>query len=303
MMGKKNKDKWNPALPPILSVVIPCYNSAKTIEACLASLERQKKTLPYEIIVVDSSTDQTPTLIREKFPRVKLIHLDQQVYPGAGRNIGVNKARGEIIAFIDSDCVATEDWLRKGLEAIQQGYSVVGGSVWNGNPGWISWADYFLTFNEFMPTMPWREVTFMPTCNFFITKRAFQKAGSFREDILAGEDTLFCYTVSKNYRMLFEPALQVSHSNREHFRKFIYHHQNFGKYSAYVRKHADIPGKNLVRNPALAAAAPFARTVRIGWRMLRHNLRHLPVFMASSPLLFCGTIAWSYGFIQEAWKK
>lgn len=287
----------------LVSVVIPSYNSEKHIENCLASLQQQKTVVAYEVIVIDSSTDATPAIIREKFPAVKLIHLDQQTYPGAGRNIGVNRALGEIIAFIDSDCVAAEDWLETGLETIRKGYFVVGGSVLNANPGIISWPDYFLTFNEFMPSMPRRGVQFMPTCNFFITKSAFQKVGGFREDLLAGEDTLFCYAASKNYRMLFEPALQVSHSNRERWKDFIHHHQNFGKHSAYVRKYADIPGKDLVRHPLLAVAAPLARTARIGWRMVRHNSRRLPIFLVSLPLLFCGTIAWSSGFMREAWKK
>lgn len=299
----KNKNNNNKKENPVVSVIIPCYNSARTIEACLLSLFQQHTNFEYEVIVVDSSTDETLALVRKKFPIVKLIHLHQQTYPGAGRNFGAKEARGEILAFIDSDCRAAENWLEKGVEVIGNGYSIVGGSVRNANPGWVSWPDYFLTFNEFMPTMPRREVQFMPTCNFIITTSAFQKIRGFREDIIAGEDTLFCYAAVQEYPLLFEPELQVSHSNRETWKNFISHHQNFGRHSAYVRKHANISGKNLVRYPLLAIAAPFARTARIGWRMFRYNLRYLPVFMASLPLLFCGKIAWSYGFMKEVWKK
>lgn len=288
---------------PQVSVIIPSYNAEKYIERCLTSILRQQTSIPYEIIVVDSSHDSTPAIVTDKFPTVRMIHLNQQTYPGAGRNIGVEHAQGEIIAFIDSDCVADENWLEKGMRMMKQEHFIIGGSVKNANPGWISWPDYFLTFNEFMPTMPRKEVQFMPTCNFFINKEVFHKVGRFREDLLAGEDTLFCYVAGKNYKLLFEPDLQVSHSNRETWKNFIFHHQNFGKHSAYVRKHADIPGKNLVRHPVLAIMAPFVRTARIGWRMLRYNLRHMVVFIVSSPLLFCGTIAWSYGFMKWVWKK
>lgn len=295
---RKNKNK-----NPLVSVIIPSYNSERYIEKCLHSILDQRTTLAYEVIVVDSSKDATPAIIAAQFPMVKLIHLLEQTYPGAGRNIGVKEAIGKMIAFIDSDCVASPDWLERGLGNIQQGNSIVGGSVSNANPSLISWADYFLTFNEFMPSMPKREVQFMPTCNFFITKSAFQKVGGFREDIIAGEDTLFCYAAARDYKLLFEPGLQVSHSNREDWKRFTAHHQNFGKHSAYVRKHADIPGKNLVRHPLLTVLAPFARTMRIGWRMLRHNFRYLPLFLVSLPLLFFGTLAWSYGFMREAWRK
>ena len=186
-----------------VSIVIPCYNSEKTILPCIQSLLMQKNLPSHEIIVVDSSTDSTPRLITAQFPEVKLIHLEQQTYPGAGRNIGVQHAAGENIAFIDSDCIAAENWVEQGMKALQEGYSIVGGSVENANPGGVSWADFFLTFNEFLPSMPQKEVTFMPTCNFFISKEIFEEIGGFREDLLAGEDTLFCYEAVKKYSLLF----------------------------------------------------------------------------------------------------
>ncbi len=284
-------------------MVIPSYNAEKHIEKCLASLFSQKTALSYEVIVVDSSTDATPAIIRGKFPAVKLIHLEQQTYPGAGRNIGVREARGEIIAFIDSDCVAAEEWLERGMEAIKKGYDIAGGSVRNANPGLISWADYFLTFNEFMPTMPRREVRFMPMCNFFISKKAFERIGGFRADLLAGEDTLFCHAAGKEHRLLFDPQVQVSHSNRETWKNFIAHHGSFGKHSAQVRKQAELPGSALARKPFLALLAPLARTVRISWRMCRYNYRSLLPFAASLPLIISGAAAWSRGFIKKAGKK
>lgn len=298
-MSKKKKSEE----PLAVSVIIPCYNSVKTIEACLHSLFQQQTYFKYEIIVVDSSTDETPLIIQQKFPTVKLIHLDQQTYPGAGRNLGVREAQGEIIAFLDSDCVAAEDWLEKGMEAIRNGYSLVGGSVQNANPGWISWPDYFLTFNEFMPSMPRRKVQFMPTCNFFVTKKTFEEIGGFRGDLLAGEDTLFCYSAAQQYQLLFDPELQVRHTNRVTFRRLIQHHYLFGKHSASVRKEVFLPGKNLVQYPLLALFAPLVRVGRVSWRMLRYNKSSLPRYLTSFPLVLIGAVSWSYGFVKEAMKK
>ena len=301
--GRGNtKSSTSKETKPVISVVIPCYNSEKTMEACLSSLISQQVDVPYEIIVVDSSRDATPTIIREKFPAVKLIHLEQQTYPGAGRNIGAQEAQGEILAFIDSDCVAKENWLQRGKIALQEKYSIVGGSVRNGNPGLISWPDYFLTFNEFMPSMPTREVGFMPTCNFMIAKKVFEEVGGFREDLLAGEDTLFCYAAGRKYQLLFEPAMLIAHTNRETFKDFFRHHRTFGHHSALVRKTADLSGKSLARYPFLALTAPLVRSARITGRMIRYNRTSLRPFLLSSPLIVMGTIAWSYGFIKEALK-
>src|SRR3989338_8227067 len=112
---------------PQVSVVIPSYNSQQHIEKCLMSVLGQKTEHTFEVIVVDSSSDATPAIITAQFPTVKLIHLNEQTYPGAGRNIGVQHATGEIIAFIDSDCVAQEDWLERAIGSLSEHYSFVGG--------------------------------------------------------------------------------------------------------------------------------------------------------------------------------
>src|SRR3989344_1873665 len=105
---------------PIISVIIPSYNSQRYIARCLHSVISQHTTLPYEIIVVDSSKDETPFIIKKNFPSVQLISLKNQTFPGAARNIGVEKSQGKIIAFIDSDCIAASDWLEKGVKTLQQ---------------------------------------------------------------------------------------------------------------------------------------------------------------------------------------
>src|SRR3954454_19905306 len=107
---------------PACSVIVPSYCSASTICACVTSLSRQDIELSFEIIVVDSSPDNTPDLVRSNFPQVTLIHLPRQTGPEEARNIGVGSARGEMLAFIDSDCVAPTDWLRRLHTAYRQGY-------------------------------------------------------------------------------------------------------------------------------------------------------------------------------------
>ncbi len=288
---------------PLVSVVIPSYNAERYIENCLNSLQRQKTVVAYEIIVVDSSSDATPEIISEKFPTVKLLHLEQQTYPGAGRNIGVKEAQSEILAFIDSDCRAAENWLEQGMEAIRSGYSIVGGSVRNGNPGLISWPDYFLTFNEFMPTMPSREVQFMPTCNFMCTRQIFEKIGGFDATLFAGEDTLFCYRALQHTKLFFDNSILVSHHNRVQFWKFLRHHFSFGKHSAQLRRKMKLPGSVLARYPLLMLAVPFIRLAMISMRMVRWNRKALLLFIVTSPLLLLGVGAWSVGFMKEAFKK
>jgi glycosyltransferase involved in cell wall biosynthesis len=95
---------------PLVSVVIPAYNGAETLPACLSALQSQ--TLPpdqYEIIVVDDgSTDGTAEVARRFGVRV-LSQLNAG--PAAARNRGAIEARGELLCFTDADCAPAADWL------------------------------------------------------------------------------------------------------------------------------------------------------------------------------------------------
>ncbi|MGQ9514522.1 MAG: glycosyltransferase family 2 protein [Thermoproteota archaeon] len=86
---------------PLISVIIPTFNSEKTIYQCINSLLQQDYER-FEIIAIDGgSTDETIQILK-KFNRVKIIHSDKNIL-GYMRQLGVDKSAGEIIAFIDSD--------------------------------------------------------------------------------------------------------------------------------------------------------------------------------------------------------
>lgn len=89
---------------PLVSVVMPVYNVEQYIEEALASVLAQTY-LHLEIIVIDDqSPDQSINLIKQKFndPRIRVIQQENRGLAGA-RNTGIRHARGEYIAFLDSD--------------------------------------------------------------------------------------------------------------------------------------------------------------------------------------------------------
>ncbi|MFM9042076.1 MAG: glycosyltransferase family 2 protein [Vulcanococcus sp.] len=109
-----------------LSVVIPTYNRLPILEKCLTALERQRLEAPitnYEVVGVDDgSTDDTVSwLLRQSaaFPHVRLIQQDHGG-PAEGRNRGVEHARGDVVVFIDSDLVVTEDFLLRHAQQLEQ---------------------------------------------------------------------------------------------------------------------------------------------------------------------------------------
>lgn len=96
---------------PLVSVVIPLYNGEKFIRECLESVYQQTYR-PIEVIVVDDgSTDRSPEMVREFPGEKKLIRIPNSDVSHA-RNVGVENARGELIAFLDQD----DKWLPEKIE-------------------------------------------------------------------------------------------------------------------------------------------------------------------------------------------
>lgn len=287
---------------PQISIVIPSYNSELYIRSCLWSLMHQQTALDYETILVDSSTDDTPKIVKEIFPSAQLIHLERKTMPGAARNIGVNTAKAEIIAFIDSDCVAPPEWLNECMRAISQGYSIVGGAVRNGNPkNLIGYADFFISFSKFFPGMPKREITtVLGTFNFICKKSAFDQTGNFHPEWLTGEDYLFCMKAIKKFKLLFDPQLVVYHINRRSLKAFFRHQLNYGKYSAKLRKKLKVPGSFFAKYPFLAVSLILLRFMMISSRIIRWNRQLLLKYFLVTPLIIIGLIPWWYGFIKQS---
>src|SRR6185503_20688551 len=90
----------------IVSVIVPCYNSERHIRRCLAAILDQRTSVSYEVVVVDSSEDQTPQIIAGEFPSVRLIHLECRTFAGAARNAAVRAIHAPFCLMSDSDCIA-----------------------------------------------------------------------------------------------------------------------------------------------------------------------------------------------------
>jgi glycosyltransferase involved in cell wall biosynthesis len=100
-----------------VSVVVPFYNSAATLDACLQALGSQNIARErYEIIAVDDgSTDDGASIAKRR--GVRLIQQENRGAPAA-RNTGLRASVGEWVAFTDADCIASRGWLRALLKAV-----------------------------------------------------------------------------------------------------------------------------------------------------------------------------------------
>lgn len=99
--------------PPKVSVVVPTYNGAATLPALLEAVEGQRTDFGYELVVVDSGSDDgTLDLLASRAQC--LIRIPKEAFNhGLTRNLGIEKARGEIVVLMVQDAVpASSDWLR-----------------------------------------------------------------------------------------------------------------------------------------------------------------------------------------------
>jgi glycosyltransferase involved in cell wall biosynthesis len=94
------------------SVVVPFRDSRRFLDGCIRSLLGQRyPTERYEILLVDNgSTDGSGEVARQWQPAVRVLH-EPRTGSYAARNLGLDHACGEVIAFIDSDCEADPGWL------------------------------------------------------------------------------------------------------------------------------------------------------------------------------------------------
>ncbi|MBL0170679.1 MAG: glycosyltransferase family 2 protein [Gemmatimonadaceae bacterium] len=114
-----------------VSVIVPVFNDAERLGRCLTALEAQ--TYPsdsYEVVVLDNGSQPPLTDLLGVFAHVRLVGEPR---PGVSRArvTGIEHARGEVLAFTDSDCLPEPGWLANGVACLQQttNRGVVGGRI------------------------------------------------------------------------------------------------------------------------------------------------------------------------------
>lgn len=284
---------------PLVSVIVPCYNSERTIRRCLTAILNQRTSVAYDVTVVDSSKDRTPQIVREEFPSVRLIHLDKRTFAGTARNIGARNTTAPVCLMIDSDCIAAPDVIERVVKRhAEDDYAAVGGALRNGTPGSLSgWIGYLIEFKEFMPTTPLRLEKSIPTANIAYRREVLEQFGYFDEEMWLAEDILFNWKVYRQGgRILFDPAIEVTHVNRTGWRQVLSYQVNLGRLSAVARRRGGLPGGFLLRHPALIALMPLVRTWRALQWLAAHDRRALLALLVFWPFYLLAAAFWAYGF-------
>jgi GT2 family glycosyltransferase len=236
------KKCYDNALPPDLtaypkvSVVVCVYNGERTMDDCLASLE--KLNYPnYEVIVInDGSTDKTRQ-IAESYDTIRLINQENQGL-SAARNIGIRAAAGEIIAFTDADCMVDPDWLTYLVARFQSSeFGAVGGP--NLPPPDDSLVASCVAVSPGAPAhvlLDDEVAEHIPGCNMAFRREALEAISGFDPIFrAAGDDVDLCWRLqNKGYTIGFSPAAVVWHFRRNTVRDYLKQQRGYGKAEALL---------------------------------------------------------------------
>jgi len=193
------------------TIVVPAYNAACTIGACVEACLNQDYAAVEVVVTDDGSTDDTARIVR----RYPVHYLRQEnAGPASARNRGWRAAAGGIICFTDSDCVPAPDWVSRLVEQYSsEEVAGVGGTYDIVND------DNLLarcTHEEIVQRhleMP-RYVDYLGAFNVSYRRAVLEGVGGFDESYRAasGEDNDLAYRVKKQgYRLVFTREARVAH--------------------------------------------------------------------------------------------
>jgi glycosyltransferase involved in cell wall biosynthesis len=200
---------------PLVSVVIPHYNSLAKLKNCVALLDRQTfRRDRFEIIVADNNSSCGMDAVRGAAPAAKVIPANEQ---GAGpaRNAAVAASKGSILAFIDSDCRPNCDWIEKGVAAIQA-YDFIGGRVivTSDDPLRPNPIEAFEMVFAFDNERYVNRVGFAVTGNMFVWRKVFDAVGPFRNGVAEDMDWGF-RAGARTFRLGYAEDVIVEHPARQ----------------------------------------------------------------------------------------
>ncbi len=215
-----------PMAPPLVSVIVPTYNCASTLERTIESLVALGSHDLEVIVADDASTDNSSTILARwsGHPQVRIVRRPRRGGPAAARNSALEVARGEILAFLDADMEAPSDWLVHLLAPIEQGEAdVVGGpdKVPQDAPLVSRCIGYSMDSPLASAGLRWgttRLVRYLPgTGNLAVRREVYERVGGFNEDFVdSGEDKEWLFRVDEaSFRICYaHQALAWHHRTR-----------------------------------------------------------------------------------------
>ncbi len=221
----------------LISVIIPARDAAETIGACLQGvLDQQDLPCSLEIILVDDGSTDDTAQIAEALG-VQVIR-QENAGPAAARNLGAEKARGDILVFTDADCIPSPDWIRH-LIAPFENPEVIGtkGAYRTCQRGLVPrfvQQEYGFKYAR-MSTL--ERIDFIDTYSAAYRRGVFMENGGFETAFAAPsvEDQEFSFRLArKGYLLKFVPQAVVYHQHDRDIKEYLQRKFGIGYWKAFM---------------------------------------------------------------------
>ncbi len=255
---------------PFVSIIVPIYNGETDLPALLACLRTQ--TYPnFECLLIDNnSNDRTSELLKaaesENFRSLNQSRI-QSSY--AARNLGIQNATGEIVAFTDADCRPEPNWLANLIQPFADStIGLVAGEI-KSLPGQSlleQYADRQETLSQ-KHTLNHPFCAYGQTANLAIRFEAFKQVGLFRPYLTTGGDADICWRILRetSWQLRFAETAIVRHRHRTTLRELQSQWRRYGRSNRYLH---ELHGIDLMREPNIA---------EYRYRLTRWMLKELPI--------------------------
>jgi len=205
---------------PKVSIIVPAYNSADTIERCLLSLVYQTYENKEIIVVDDCSTDNTPAILQKMAEKygIKVIRLPVNSGASVARNEGIKHATGYIIFVAEADAYYANDYVElcvKHLVNPKVGTVIGALHAWPENSIWYKWfeAKRRIMLHNYKPLGGW-----------FFRKRDLEKIGYYMRNLKVGEDRELSLRVKRKLGLewAYEPKALWYHKYPYSFKAILH---------------------------------------------------------------------------------
>ncbi len=200
----------------LASVIVPAYNAAPTIEACIQALHRQTVASDqYEILVVDdASTDDTADLAEAAGAQV--IRLPHNQGRSQARNVGAQAAQGAILLFTDADCEPTPTWMAYMLAPFQRDPTVMGvkGAYWTRQKAVVARFTQLELEDKYDHMARQSQIVFIDTYSAAYRRDVFDAQQGFDVSLtysMMEDQDLSFRLAAASHKMVFVPEARVYH--------------------------------------------------------------------------------------------
>jgi glycosyltransferase involved in cell wall biosynthesis len=284
---------------PQVSVILAAYYSGATLGDCLRALRRQSFR-DFEAIVVNSSAEERTAAVAAAFPEVHFIQHSTRLLPHAARNLGVERATGELLVFSDADCAADADWLQYLVEAWKSGRAVVGGAMDVASQRWFEQGVHICKFHGLLKGQAPGPRWILPTANVAYARRVWDQIGPFNGEVFAGDAILSWQAKAGGFTPWFEPRAIVAHRHEGNVRGFL--RQRISRGAEFGAVRADYEGWSKARLIASLPGTPlliFSVLSRAALDAARGSC--LGRYLWTFPLQIAGHGWWGAGEVRGYW--